>query len=107
MLEILAIIWLCNKNKTNALANGRKPGGFVGLTIALWFGLEFVGVMIGLMTEMGVGAYVLGLVLAIIGGVISYVVAKNSKPGDYVAPLDCDGCKRCTKCAAADFTCAN
>lgn len=86
MLEILAIIWLCNKNKANALARGRKPGGFVGLTIALWFGLEFIGVLIGLSAEMGLGTYVLGLVLAIIGGVISYVVAKNSKPGDYVVP---------------------
>jgi hypothetical protein len=86
MLEILAIVWLCNKNKANALARGRKPGGFVGLTIALWFGLEFIGILVGMATEMGLGAYVLGLVLAIIGGVISYVVAKNVRPGDYVAP---------------------
>jgi hypothetical protein len=86
MLEIFAIVWLSNKNKANALARGRKPGGFTGLTIALWFGLELIGFLIGIAAKLGWGAYVLGLVFAVIGGLISYLIAKNCKPGDYVPP---------------------
>ena len=84
MLEVFAIIMLSNKNKANALARGRKPGGFQGLTVALWFGLEIVGFLIGIAAELGWGAYVLALVFAGVGGLISYLVAKNCKPGDYV-----------------------
>ncbi len=86
MLEILAIIWLCNKNKANALARGRKPGGFTALTVALWFGMEFIGVILGFVIGMEIGAYIFGLGFAIVGGVISFQVAKKCKPGDYVAP---------------------
>lgn len=86
MLEIFAIIWLTNKNKATALSRGRKPGGFMGLTIALWFGLEFIGILLGFAGGLELGAYVLGLVLAIVGGVISYLAAKNCRPGDYVLP---------------------
>ncbi len=86
MLEILGIIWLSNKNKANALSRGRKPGGFVALTIALWFGLEFIGLFIGFALEMELGAYILGLGFAIIGGVISWLVAKNCRTGEYVPP---------------------
>ena len=89
MLEILGILMLCNKNKANALARGRKPGGFVGATIALWFGLELIGFLIGLAAGLEtLIAYVPGLVCAIIGGVISYLVAKNCKPGSYVPPVN-------------------
>lgn len=87
MLEILAIIWLCNKNKARALARGRKPGGFVGATVALWFGLEFIGAFIGGMAGFEtLGIYLLAFAFAVIGAIISVLIAKNCKPGDYVAP---------------------
>ena len=86
MLEILFIIFLSNKNKANAISRGRKPGMFIGLTIGLWFGLEFLGAFIGTLADMGAGAYGLALLFAIIGGVASYLIAKNCTPGDYVAP---------------------
>ena len=89
MLEILGIILLSNVNRKNALARGRKPGGFIALTICLWLGLEFLGAFIGIMAKLGFGSYILAIVMAAIGAVISYLVAKNCKPGTYVpsAPM--------------------
>lgn len=86
MLEIFGIMWLCNKNKANALKRGRKPGGFIALTLALWLGLELLGGIIGGASGLGFGAYLLALCMAIIGGLISYAVAQNCKPGQYVSP---------------------
>ncbi|MGI6580502.1 MAG: hypothetical protein ACOX3H_09760 [Saccharofermentanales bacterium] len=86
MLEILGIILLCNVNKKNALARGRKPGGFIALTICLWLGLEFLGAFIGGAANLGLGTYGLAIGMAVIGAIISYFAAKNCKPGNYVPP---------------------
>ncbi len=81
MLEIIAVIALANKNKKNAMARGRNPGGFAALTYVLWFGLEIFGAFIGAASG-AAGAYVLALLFAGIGGLISYLVAKNCTPGN-------------------------
>ncbi len=86
MLEVLLIIFLCNKNKANAMSRGRKPGGFVALTITLWVGMELLGGLIGAAADMGYGAYGLAILFAAIGGLTSYLIAKNCKRGDYVSP---------------------
>lgn len=83
MLEILAIIFLAKKNAANAAARGRKKGGFVALTIALWLGLECVGALVGQLLELGIGSYLLALLLAVGGGFLSYFITKNCSPGDY------------------------
>lgn len=85
MLEILMITLLCKANKKNALERGRKPGGFIALTIILWLVLEFIGAFIGALLDIGYGIYVLALVFAGIGALISYLAAKNCKPGNFVA----------------------
>ena len=77
MLEIIALIALCNANKKNALIAGKRAGSAVGLTIGLWFGMEIVGAIIGFAAGLGMGSYILALVFAIIGGVISYAVSKS------------------------------
>ena len=86
MLEILLIVFLCNKNRANAMSRGRKPNGFVALTIALWVGLELLGGLIGAAADMGYGAYGLAILFAAIGGLTSYLIAKNCKCGDYISP---------------------
>ncbi|HHU52995.1 MAG TPA: zinc ribbon domain-containing protein [Clostridiaceae bacterium] len=86
MIEILALIALVNINKKNALARGRKPGGFIALTICLWLGLEFLGAFIGGALNLGFGIYVLAIIMAGIGALISYLAAKNCKPGTYMPP---------------------
>jgi hypothetical protein len=84
MLELLAMYYLSQKNKANALARGRKPGFFVAMTFILWFGMELPGVVLGSYLGGEAGAYLLGLVFAAAGGAISYILAKNCRPGAYV-----------------------
>jgi len=86
MLELLVVTLLLNKNKANASARGRKPGSFILLTVLLWFGLEIIGGFIGYAAGLELGAYALALVFAAIGALISYLAAKNCKPGSYVPP---------------------
>ncbi|NLK88020.1 MAG: hypothetical protein GX279_11095 [Clostridiaceae bacterium] len=88
MLEILAIAWLCNVNKKNAAQRGRKPGGFVALTVVLWVGLELLAIVIGVAAGMEVGVYLLAILFAGIGGLTSYLIAKNCRTGDYISPQD-------------------
>ena len=80
MLEILGIILLCNINKKNVVKKGRKPGSFIAITIGLWIGLEIVGAGLGTALQLGLGTYLLAILFAIIGGVISFVIAKNAAP---------------------------
>jgi hypothetical protein len=86
MLEVIVIMVLCNTNRKNALRRGRKPGGFVALTVALWLGLELVGLLIGFAAGMELGAYLLGILFAGIGGLTAYLIAKNCRVGDFVLP---------------------
>ena len=47
MLEFFAIYSLCRVNKRNAIARGRKPGGYIALTIVLWVVMEIIGMIVG------------------------------------------------------------
>lgn len=82
MLEIIAI-WQLTKNIGQIVERkGHHSGGYKFLTVALWFGGEFVGAILGLAIS---GAdqsaqclvYVIALIGAVIGGGISYLIAKN------------------------------
>jgi hypothetical protein len=88
MLEIMAIVWLCNVNKKNALKRGRKPGGFIALTVVLWIGLEMTGGVVGALAGMELGIYLLAILFAGIGALTSYLIAKNCRMGDYISPDD-------------------
>jgi hypothetical protein len=76
MIEIIVLILLCKKNSANAKMRGKSGGGAVGYTIGLWIGLEIVGAGIGSAAGLGPGTYVLALVLAACGAMISYFIAK-------------------------------
>jgi len=84
MIEIFVLIWLCGKNAKNAKLRGKSGGAASLYTLAIWIGLEIIGASIGNAADMGMGAYVLALAFAIVGGVISYNIAKS---GEIVAPL--------------------
>ncbi|NLD19163.1 MAG: hypothetical protein GX663_02810 [Clostridiales bacterium] len=77
MLEILGIVLLCNINKKNAKMRGKKPGGYIGLTIGLWIGMEIIGAAIGTVLQLGLGVYVLAIAFALIGGFASWYISKN------------------------------
>jgi len=87
MLEILGVYYLCQANKRNAMARGRKPGLFIGLTISLWFIFEiFTDIMCVLSGFDGYAIYMPGLFAALIGGLISYVITRNCRIGTYISP---------------------
>ena len=86
MLEIFGLIMLCKANKRNALERGKRPGGFIALTIILWVGLELLGFVVGSMTEIEYGAIIFGYGFAGIGALISFLCAKFGPKGNYVDP---------------------
>jgi len=89
MLEILGIFYLCNANKRNALERGCKPGLYIGLTIGFWLGFEFLSIFIGAFSGLDTSTlYPLALFSALLGGLISYILAKNCPKGTYVEPMD-------------------
>ena len=91
MLEVFAIISLCRVNKNNAIKHGRRPGGYIALTIILWVVLELIGTIIGLFLFNGeyssyLAVLFCGLPCAALGGLISFLIAKNATQGNYVDP---------------------
>lgn len=91
MLEVFAIISLCRVNKNNAIKHGRRPGGYIALTIILWVVLELIGTIIGLFLFNGeyssyLAVLFCGLPCAALGGLISFLIAKNAPQGNYVDP---------------------
>ena len=89
MLEIFGIIALCKLNRQNAIARGRRPGGFVALTIILWVGLEFIGMVAGFILlgdKSEYLPYAVALPCAGLGALISFLCAKFGPRGNYVAP---------------------
>ena len=90
MLEVFAVISLCRVNRRNALARGRKPGGFIALTIILWVVFEFIGMIAGTIILGSDYSYLTVLLIALpcagLGGWISFLIAKNCPQGNYVDP---------------------
>ena len=91
IFDVLMVIWLWRLNGRNAIANGQKPGKYQALTLILWYGLEILGSLLGafgiVMLDPGanptVGAYMVGIPCAILGGYISYRLARYAPKGDY------------------------
>ena len=87
MLEILGIYYLYLANKKNALARGRKSGLFTAITLLMWFGFEITGFIVGILAGLeGYAIYAPGLLGALFGGLLSYLIARNCRKGTYVAP---------------------
>jgi len=87
MLEILGVYYLCTTNKKNALVRGRKSGLFTAITLVLWFGFEITGIILGISAGLeGYAIYIPGLMGALFGGLLSYLIAKNCRKGSYVSP---------------------
>lgn len=91
MIEIICVILLWKINGNNAIARGRKPGKYRALTLGLWFGLEILGSMVGVMMAGYINpdanpmalAYTFGIVGAAIGGMLSFQIAKRAPQGDF------------------------
>lgn len=97
MLEFLAVFGLCKVNRRNAIARGRRPGGYIALTIVLWIVMEIIGVIVGTVLQYslfgerdssGLNLFILIIAYSFagIGALISYLCAKFAPQGDYVDP---------------------
>ena len=86
MLEVFGIMMLCKLNKKNAIARGRRPGGFIALTIILWVGMELLGFFLGGFLEIEYGTVFLAYGCAGLGALASFLIAKFGPKGNYVDP---------------------
>ena len=86
MLEVFGIMMLCKLNKKNAIARGRRPGGFIALTIILWVGMELLGFIVGSFLDFEYGSISLMYVFAGLGALGSFLIAKFGPKGNYVDP---------------------
>lgn len=85
MLEIVALIYLWKTNGDNARMRGKKAIKYQFLTLALWFGMELIGVLLGFMITTAFlpemysiyGSYLFGIIGAVLGGVLSFKIAKS------------------------------
>ena len=85
MLEVIVVYYLCKRNSENAKARGKKGGSAVAYTICLWIGFEVIGAFLGafLSAIIGMegvyGIYMLALVFAGIGALISNLISKSGQ----------------------------
>jgi hypothetical protein len=83
MLEIFALIFLCKKNKAIAVSRGRKPHR---IRLAHRRAVDRAGVYLRVDWHggrPGLGMYLIALLFAVsCGGFVSYLITKNSKPGE-------------------------
>lgn len=85
MLEILVLIWLWRVNGANARARGQSAFKYRMIMFALWFGLEILGTFMGTMLcsiiapniDPFMPSYIMGVLGASLGGLLSYHLAKN------------------------------
>jgi hypothetical protein len=88
MIEIIVVALLCTWVSKTARNKGKSVGAYVAMTLGLWFGLEILGVVIGLAAfDEFYPAYGLGLGGAVLGGIIAAVIVSSAKPAPgFVAP---------------------
>jgi hypothetical protein len=88
MLEIILVWSISKKIAAMMKEKGRSAAGYVILFIALWFGGEIIGGVIGFMISLANNpnamqqdfnfvAYGIGLLGAVIGGVTGYAIAAS------------------------------
>ncbi|HWE94671.1 MAG TPA: hypothetical protein VG269_11970 [Tepidisphaeraceae bacterium] len=81
MLEILILWQLCKNVGVKLRAKGRKPGGYQFMLIAMWFGGEIIGGIIGAIAlDGGLGAYLLAILGAVAGVVGAFVIVNSVAP---------------------------
>jgi hypothetical protein len=80
MLEILLLIALTRRIGRMLESKGRASGGYKVLAVALWFGGEIVGMMIGILLSgrSETFAYIVALVGAAVGAGIAYHLAQEA-----------------------------
>jgi hypothetical protein len=81
MLEIFFLVRFARHLSKLAKAKGRS-GGWAGLGVAMWFGGEVLGLIVGAAGDAGAAAYLLALVFAALGATAAYFIVKSLRPAE-------------------------
>ncbi|MBR4947347.1 MAG: hypothetical protein IKZ29_02170 [Clostridiales bacterium] len=87
-MDVFILITLINSVRRITSEKGRRPGGYIAMTVILWVVPEIIGLIIGFGSDMGLASYVLGFLFAGAGGALAYFIVRNLKPGNYVSKND-------------------
>ena len=79
---------MINSVKKTANERGRRPGGYIAMTVLMWVIPEILGLIIGFSSDLGYATYVIALLFAGTGGAVAYIIVRNLKPGNYVSKTD-------------------
>ena len=88
LLSVFILIALINSVRRITSEKGRRPGGYIAMTVILWVVPEIIGLIIGFGSDMGMTSYVLGFLFGGAGGALAYFIVRNLKPGNYVSKND-------------------
>lgn len=89
MIEILVLIFYTRKIGSILQAKGRQAGGFKVLTVVLWFGCEFLGMILAYASgTRGYAIYPSGLLGAATGAGLAYVIANHAVPYQTATPTE-------------------
>ena len=77
MLEIFLLIKFTNYIGSVVEQKGHRAGKYKGIAVALWFGGEILGAVIGALLDLGVGTYLLALLCAAAGALIANSIASS------------------------------
>jgi hypothetical protein len=81
MLEIIFLVRFVRHLSRLAKSKGRG-GGWGGLGVAMWFGGEILGFVVGGVGDLGAGSYLLALVFAACGATAAHFIVKSLRPAD-------------------------
>uniref|UniRef100_UPI00404B08CC hypothetical protein n=1 Tax=Fulvivirga sp. TaxID=1931237 RepID=UPI00404B08CC len=85
MLEIIVMITLGKSIQNIIREKGFKPLKYILIMILMWFGLEFIGGILGvILFGEGLIAYPFALAGAALGGYLSYQIALNASPSETI-----------------------
>ncbi|MDF2540703.1 MAG: hypothetical protein K0S47_421 [Herbinix sp.] len=74
MIEVTALIYLCRQNASIAVKRGKKPKGYMILTMVFLLGFELLFAVIGVFLSIGLGTYLFALSGASLGAILSTFV---------------------------------
>jgi hypothetical protein len=85
LLEFIILFVMCRSIGTKVRAKGRTAIGYQFLLLALWFGGELAGAILGVITSLATGAeepslvlaYFLALIGAFLGAKIAFVIVNS------------------------------
>ena len=76
-MDVFILITLINSVRRITSEKGRRPGGYIAMTVILWVVPEIIGLIIGFGSDMGLASYVLGFLFAGTGGAVAYLIVRN------------------------------